>query len=147
MFSLLKIRRFAFLLLSFTLSTQSMAVASFGACHQVKAALVASLTAGAAPHQHSGGQASAILEHHSHQQSAQPDEGHHAQHAGLGGESSADGDRVKCAACAGCHLCSVVLTNPDVSVDIPALGSTSFPDLSVSRVRNVASGLERPPRA
>ena len=132
-------RRFLLLLLGVTLSVQSMAVASFGACHKTR-----TLDAGRVP---------IAAAHNSH---GDPTAGHddHGKHVAANAHSGdsedrpvQDGSRVKCAACAACHLCGAVLTAEPVVADIPTAGSTSFPDSVVPRVRNVANGLERPPRA
>ena len=142
MHSLRQFRRFLLLLLSLTLSVQAMAVASLGECHRVKA--VASLQASLAPMRAHHGEASAHRDaDHGH--------GKHgaavAQDNDAGDRPTQEASRVKCAACAACHLCSVVPTTPTVLADIPAGGSVLFPESTVPRVRNVASGLERPPRA
>lgn len=141
--SLRQFRRALFLLLSLTISAQSMAVASLGSCHQVKALAFAQASPISLTHAHHG-EASA---HH------EADHGHGKHIAAAANDNDAGdrplnvGSRVKCAACAACHVCSVVLTTQTVLADIPADGSVSFPEPAVPRVRNVASGLERPPRA
>lgn len=141
----LRFRRFALLLLSLTLSTQAMAVVSFGACHQVKALLSAAhLTVGTDAEQYAQPNTVAVT-HHSHDRNT-----HHgdAAHDSESSDSSkTEKSRVKCAACAGCHLCSAVLPAENVVADIPKTGLTAFPEFTVPRVRNVATGLERPPRA
>ena len=137
-----RFRRFLLLLLSLTLSAQAMAVASFGACHQAKA-LALSQANVATSHGHHG------------DASAHPDTEHGHDNHGVavahdedaGDRPTQDGSRVKCAACAACHLCSVVLTTETIIADIPVGGSVSFPESAVPRVRNVANCLERPPRA
>jgi hypothetical protein len=136
-------RRALLLLLSLTLSMQAMAVASFGECHRVKALAALAATVTSTTHtQH--GDASA---HHD----AATGHGKHrpaATHNNDTGErTTQDDSRIKCAACAGCHLCSAVLTDARVVADIPAAESALFPESIVPRVRNVANGLERPPRA
>jgi len=145
----LRFRRFALLLLSLTLSTQAMAVLSFGACHQVKALLSATQVVVAASvvtsaDDHSGLSTTAATLH------KQDSTAHHdtAPHDTESSDSSnGDSSRVKCAACAGCHLGSAVLPTDIVVADIPKSESTSFLEFTVPRVRNVASGLDRPPRA
>ena len=135
-------RRPLLLLLSLTFSMQAMAVASLGACHRAKA-LVSAETNVTSPHKSHSDMAA----HHASERSHGVD----GANAATGGHSkdnpSQDASRVKCAACAACHLCNVVLTTATIDVDIPAVEPTFFPESSVPRVRNVASGLERPPRA
>ena len=149
----LQFRRFVLLLLSLTLSTQAMAVMSFGACHQVKALLSATRVVVAAPAtvkvdahaEHHSGLLSIAAMHHQHDGNA-----HHgvAFHDTESSDSSnVDSSRVKCAACAGCHLGIAVLPAKIVVADIAKTESTSFLAFTVPRVRNVASGLDRPPRA
>lgn len=141
----LKFRRVALLLLSLTLSTQALAVVSFGACHQVKALLSATqLTAGAHAEHHSSATTIAVT-YHKHDSDAHRVNVAHDDEAN--DSSTTESNRVKCAACAGCHLCSAVLPADQVGADIPKSGSTSFVAFAVPRVRNVASGLDRPPRA
>lgn len=136
-------RRFLFLLLSLTLTAQSMAVASLGACHKAKAlALLSAQVNVSASHRHHDdvtAHAVSELSHNKH--------GAITTHGPDSDDSTQDGSRVKCAACAACHLCSVMLTNEATTADTPMGGPASFPESIVPRVRNVASGLERPPRA
>ena len=140
--SLRQFRRFLVLLLSVTLSVQAMAVASLGSCHRAKA-LATLQTSVVAMHAHGNGGSAHHDADHGHVK-----QGAAAVHGGDAGDRpTQDGSRVKCAACAACHLCSVVLSTPTVHADIPAGGTASFPELAVPRVRNVANGLERPPRA
>jgi hypothetical protein len=135
-------RRPLLLLLSLTFSMQAMAVASLGACHRAKALASAEVSVTSSHQSH--GDMSA---HHAGKRT----HGDDGANAATGGHSqdnpSQDASRVKCAACAACHLCNVVLTTATINVDIPAVESTFFPESSVPRVRNVANGLERPPRA
>lgn len=135
-------RRPLLLLLSLTFSMQAMAVASLGACHRAKALALAEASV-TAPHQGHGD----VAPHHAGERNHRDEDAN----VTAGGHSkdapSQDASRVKCAACAACHLCSVVLTTATVDVDIPAVEATFFPESSVPRVRNVANGLERPPRA
>jgi hypothetical protein len=138
-------RRLLLLLLSLTLSAQAMAVASLGGCHQAKT--VASTHGDvAAAHRHHD----ATLDH----PAEETDHSKHSQHGAVaahGGDaderSTQEGSRVKCAACAACQLCSVLLTAEIVLADIPAGETVSFLQSEVPRLRNVANGLERPPRA
>lgn len=140
--SLRQFRRFLLLLLSLTLSVQAMAVASLGECHRVKA--LASVQASlAAKHSHHGDASAHLDTDHGHGKRGAAT----TQSNDAGDRPAQDGSRVKCAACAACHLCSVVPTTPTVLADIPAGGSVLFPESTVPRVRNVANGLERPPRA
>ena len=126
-------RRCILLLLSLTLSTQALAVASMGACHRMKALTAVHQMVAPTAHQH----ASAAAHH---------DGSMH--HAGDHGKApTGDDTRVSCAACAACHLCSIILNNVTVAADVPVEASTRFPNIEVPRARNVASGLERPPRA
>ena len=147
----LRFRRFALLLLSLTLSTQAMAVISFGACHQVKALLSATQSAAparatvSAHAEHHSGSSTTAATHHKHDGNAHPDAVPHGTESS--DSSNGDSGRVKCAACAACHLCSAVLPMENVVADIPKTGSTSFFEFTVPRVRNVANGLDRPPRA
>ena len=140
----LRFRRFALLLLGLTLGTQAMAVASLGACHQVKALSAMQLTVGSHADQQSVADA-VDMPHHRHDS--------HAHHGAAAHDTESNGNpgdvgsRVKCAACAGCHLCSVVLPAENVLADVLTTGSTAFPESAVARARNIASGLERPPRA
>lgn len=149
----LRFRRFAFLLLSLTLSVQAMAVASLGACHRMKA--LSSVIAVAAH-----GTQHAITKYEATQAPRNPaHEMHHgssAQHdsvqAGASlnhshGDSQNDGDRVKCASCAGCVLSCAVLPDAAFAVNIPAASVTKFLESTLPRVDNIANGLERPPRA
>jgi hypothetical protein len=119
-----------------------MAVASFGACHQTKAFAAAQANRTAAHQHHDVASAHSDAEH-IHDK--------HAAVSALGNNSSdpttQDGSRVKCASCAACHLCSALLSAETDVVDIPTGGSVAFPESEVPRIRNVASGLERPPRA
>jgi len=135
-------RRCLLLLLSLTLSAQAMAVASFGACHRAKPLASVEMSVSASRQHHGDSVA---------HQAGERNNGHHSADSVANGYPKdggpQDASRVKCAACAACHLCSVVLTNETVAVDIPAGESTSFPQVAVPRVRNVANGLERPPRA
>lgn len=130
------------LLLSLTLSAQAMAVASFGACHRAKALASVETSVSVSRHHHGDAVAHHTGERDDGHQSADSVANSHPKDGG-----AQDSSRVKCAACAACHLCSVVLTNETIAVDIPAGESTSFPEAAVPRVRNVANGLERPPRA
>ena len=136
-------RRALLLLLSLTLSMQAMAVASFGECHQGKA--LASMAAAVASTKHAlhdDGAAHHVTE------TGHGERGAAVGHNNDSGDRPAkDGSRIKCAACAGCHLCSVMLIDATVVADIPTAESASFPESEVPRVRNVANGLERPPRA
>ena len=143
----IRFRRFALLLLSLTLSTQAMAVVSFGACHQVKALLSATQVAvvSVALASHHFGLSSTAATHHEHDSSSQQGAASHDTESS--DSSNGDSSRVKCAACAGCHLVSAVLPAENVVADIPKAGSTSFLEFIVPRARNVASGLDRPPRA
>lgn len=137
-------RRFLLLLLSLTLSAQSMAVTSLGACHNLR-------TLGALSSQ------VAVANSHHHESAASlhggplGKHGHESVADAHGGDTQnravQDGGRSACAACAACHLCTVVLPSSPLVVDIPVDGAASFPESAVPRVRNVASGLERPPRA
>ncbi|GEM_PF-4118984 len=135
-------RRPLLLLLSLTFSMQAMAVASLGACHRAQALASAEVSV-TSPHQRHGDMAA----HHDGERN-QGDDGANAATGEHSKDSpSQDPSRVKCAACAACHLCSVVLTSTTIAVDIPDGDSTFFPESIVPRVRNVANGLERPPRA
>lgn len=148
-----RFRRYLLLLLSLTLSVQAMAVASLGACHQVKALALASANIASANiasvHDHHADQpAHRAAEHrHGHSHSHSEQAAHVALNTDADERPAEDDGRVKCPACATCHLCSVLLTTPTVLADVPAGGSVSFVESTVPRVRNVASGLERPPRA
>ncbi len=136
-------RRALLLLLSLTLSMQAMAVASFGECHRAKALAALAATVASTPHtQHGDATAhyDATTGHDKHQPAA-------THNNDTGDRPAHDGSRVKCAACAGCHLFSVLLIDASVVADIPVAESASFPESEVPRVRNVANGLERPPRA
>ncbi len=136
-------RRALLLLLSLTISMQAMAVASFGECHRVKALAALAATVTSTTHTQRGvslAHHDAATGHGEHQSTA-------AHNNDTGDGSTQDDTRSKCAACAGCHLCSAVLSDATVVADIPAAESASFPESAVSRVRNVANGLERPPRA
>ncbi len=137
-------RRLLFLLLSLTLSAQSMAVASLGACHKVKAlALLSAQVSVSASHRSHGDVATQHGSAHVHGK-----QGAVAAHSGDSEDrSTQDGGRVKCVACAACHAFSVVLPTETALADIPVSGSVSFPESASPRVRNVANGLERPPRA
>ena len=149
----LRFRRFALLLLSLTLSTQVMAVISFGACHQVKALLSATQPAVAAP---AKATVSAHAEHHfgvlttaatPHKHDRNAHHGTAPHDAESSDNSNGDSSRIKCSACAACHLCNAVLPTESVVADIPKTELMSFFEFTVPRVRNVASGLDRPPRA
>lgn len=134
---LVRFRRLIILLLSVTLCTQAMAVASLGACHRMQAlTAMTAMQMMAAPMAHDHADAS-IAHHAAAMHHADPD----------GTVPASDGDRVSCAACAACHLSSVILNNVNISTDIPVAAATVFADANLARVRNVASGLERPPRA
>lgn len=136
-------RRALLLLLSLTLSMQAMAVASFGECHRVKALAALAATVTSTTHtQHGDASAhrDAATGHDKHQSAV-------AQNNDAGDLPAQDNNRIKCAACAGCHLCSALLSDATVGADVPAAESASFPESAVPRVRNVANGLERPPRA
>lgn len=144
MTSLHRFRRFIFLLLSLTLSAQAMAVASMGACHRMNS-LTKSHRIAASAHDHA-----AAAGHHLHAhggETAVPDS-NGVQAADSGGTStSGDNGRGSCAACAACHVASAILNSELDLIDIPRCGSVMFPALEVARLRPVASGLERPPRA
>ena len=130
---LIPFRRCILLLLSVTLSMQVMAAASFGSCHRVKALIEVN-------------QADAPPAHHHADSTAHHDGSMH--HADSSDKAPASDDaRVSCAACAACHLSSVIANGVNVTAAVPIAGATIFPDTEVARVRNVASGLERPPRA
>ena len=133
MINLLQFRRCTLLLLSLTLSAQAMAVASLGSCHRMKAMM--------ALHQ------MVTPDAHHHADSAEHHDGsmHHAD--GNGKAPTNDDARGGCAACAACHLSSVILNTEHPVADVPLPGGTTFPHTDVPRARNVASGLERPPRA
>ena len=90
-------------------------------------------------------------------QVAEPMAHHHAdsQAHGDGPMHHADSSRtapanddtsVSCAACASCHMSGAIPSRMIVSADIPVADATTFADTEVPRARNVASGLERPPR-
>ena len=130
-----KFCRIILLLLSLTLGAQAMAVASFGACHRMKAIAL-------------------ISEHHS----TPPAAHHHVddaahdclamQHDDSSNKAPADdGTRASCTACAACHVSSFILNDHTVAAYIPVARATVFPDNEVARAFNVESGLERPPRA
>ena len=133
MIYLSQFRRCFLLLLSLTLSAQAMAVASVGACHRMKA-----LTA---VHQ-----AAEPTAHH-HADAAAHDDGsmHHADATGK--SPASDDTRLSCAACAACHLCAVMPNVEIALTDNPIASAAIFLDTDVARARNVASGLDRPPRA
>ena len=131
----IKFCRVILLLLSLTLSAQAMAVASFGACHRMKA-----LSLTAAHHV-------ALPAVHHHIDSAAHD-GAAMHHADSSGPVPADdGSRASCAACAACHVSNFILNDDSVTAHIPVASPTVFLDNEVARARNVASGLDRPPRA
>lgn len=142
---LLRFRRFALLLLSLSLTTQAMAAASFASCHRVQALLSATQLTASAPDQHRSRSISAAVTHHQHGSFAHHGDTAHDLESSHGSKS--EKSRVKCAACAACLLCSVVLPTENGLADVPKAASTSFLEFTVPRVRNVASGLERPPRA
>lgn len=135
-------RRALSLLLSLTLSMQAMAVASFGECHRARALASAAATVAVTQAQYSDSTA-----HHAAEARHEKHRGAAAHNTDSSDRPTQDDSRIKCAACAGCHLCSVVLIETTVVADIPATDSASFPESAVPRVRNVANGLERPPRA
>ena len=138
----LRFRRFALLLLSLSLSTQAMAVTSIGACHQEKALLFATqLTTPAHAEHHSRSNAT----HHQHDSNLHHGDTAHDQEPNHSSRTDISG--IKCAVCAGCHLCNVVLPAEIEVADIPNTGPTVFLELTFPRVRSVASDLERPPRA
>ena len=140
-----RFRRFALLLLSLSLCMQSMAVTSLGACHQVKALSSAAQVVGGAHAQHDARLNAKAVTHHDDQSSAHHDD---AIHDMQGSDSSkTDKNRAKCAVCAGCYVCSGVLPAENLMADISKSKSAIFHEVTVPRVRNVASGLERPPRA
>jgi len=70
----------------------------------------------------------------------------HSTHSGDKPPSS-DNSRDSCAACAACHVANAILNSELDLIDIPKSGTATFPVVEVSRLRQVASGLERPPRA
>ena len=129
----IKFCRFIVLLLSLTLSAQAMAVASLGSCHRMKALTAVHQVSEPTPHHHADSEA-----HHDGSM-------HHAESSGKAPAS--DDTRGSCAACAACHMSSVITSSVIVLAYIPIRGATIFPDMEVPRARNVASGLERPPRA
>ena len=136
---LIPFRRCILLLLSVTLSMQLMAAASFGACHRVKALIEVQEV-------HKAHEVAAPPAHHHADSTAHHDGSMH--HADSSDKAPAgDNTRVSCAACAACHLFSVIGNGVNVTTALPVAGAASFPDTEVARVRNVASGLERPPRA
>ena len=139
---LIPFRRCILLLLSVTLSMQVMAAASFGACHRVKALIEVQEV-----HKvHKAHEVAAPPAHHHADSTAHHDGSMH--HADSSDKLPASDDaRVSCAACAACHLSSVIANGVNVTAAVPVAGAASFPDTEVARVRNVASGLERPPRA
>lgn len=130
---LFRFRRCILLLLSLTLSAQAMAVASLGVCHRMQALAAAHRVAAPVAHHH----ADSVAHEHGSM--------HHADPSNTAPAS--DDTRVGCAACAVCHLASAMPGALTVAADIPVAGSTRFPLIDIARVRNVASGLERPPRA
>lgn len=135
-------RRCLFLLLSLTLGVQAMAVASFGECHQAKALASVAATVATTHGQHSD-----AVAHHTAEAGHEKHGAAAAQNFDIDNQSTQDSSRIKCAACAGCHLCSVILISAMVLADIPVAELASFPESTVPRLRNVANGLERPPRA
>lgn len=137
-------RRFLLLVLSLTLTAQSMAVASLGACHKANAlALLSAQLNVSASHRHHQNVSSQLDSTRGYSEHvAVPAHGQDSDD-----DSTRDGSRAKCAACAACHLCSVILTSASITADTPMGGSVSFPESIVPRARNVANGLERPPRA
>ena len=140
-----RFRRFALLCLSLTLSTQAMAVASFGACHTVKAVLSATQLAAYTHLEHEARLNAPAASVHNHGSDAHQDGA--ASESQSSDSSTSEKGRVKCPACAGCHLFNVVLPAESAVADIPKAESAAFAEFIVPRVRNVASGLERPPRA
>jgi hypothetical protein len=136
-----RFRRYILLLLSLTLSAQAMALASLGACHRMKALVAIEQVVLAMPH-HGSSNA-----HHHADSAAHDASSTHDADSGASGTGSGDDKRVSCAACAVCHLASAIPSTLTVAADIPVAGSSSFPRMDVPCARNVASGLERPPRA
>jgi len=130
-----KFCRVILLLLSLTLSAQAMAVASFGACHRTKALALISVYQVTLP----------TADHHVDSAAHHGAPMHHADSSSKA--PADDGKRLSCAACAACHLSSFILNGDSVAVDIPVAPATVFPNSELARARNVASGLERPPRA
>ena len=116
-----------------------MAAASFGSCHRVKALIEVQEV-------HKAHEVAVPPTHHHADSTAHHDGSMH--HADSSDKALAgDNTRVSCAACAACHLFSVIGNGVNVTTALPVAGAASFPDTEVARVRNVASGLERPPRA
>ncbi len=130
---LFRFRRCILLLLSLTLSAQAMAVASLGACHRIKAMTTVQEPVLAAAHHH--GDAAA------HHDGAV----HHAD--AVNTSPWTEEARLSCAACAACHATSIIPNTETSLPDALVADATIFPDTDVPRARNVASGLERPPRA
>lgn len=130
---LFRFRQCIFLLLSFTLSAQAMAVISLGACHRAKVMTTVQASAPSGAHHHAEAAA------HPHTSM------HHADSTGKA--PVADDARQSCAACAACHMASIIPN--DVMILLGPLVATAaiFPNTDVPRARNVANGLERPPRA
>jgi hypothetical protein len=130
-----KFCRIILLLLSLTLSAQAMAVASFGACHRMKALALIAVHHVTLPTSH----------HHVDSAAHDGAAMHHAESSST--VPADDGSRVSCAACAACHVSSFILNDDSVTAHIPVASPTVFQDNEVARARNVASGLDRPPRA
>jgi hypothetical protein len=140
-----RFRRFIFLLLSLTLGAQAMAVVSMGACHRMKSLTALPHVAMASAHDHSDSATHHMYAQIGEKMAHRSGAAHDTESGGTA--PSGDDSRVSCAACAACHLSSVILNTEIELTDIPGSGAAAFPDAEVPRTSNVASGLERPPRA
>ena len=148
MFKRAPIRLLISLLLSITLGAQAFAVSSFKSCHQrlrVMAAPTMSHHADGSAHQH----------HHGNVMVATPESAAtdpfsiDADQMVPVAQSKqvTDKDRTACAVCVGCaHATALVYYFSNEISSFVALKTTFLP-IDLPRVRNVASGLERPPRA
>jgi ferredoxin len=148
MFKRAPIRLLISLLLSITLGTQAFAVSSFKSCHErlrLMAALSVSHETDNSTDQHHHGNFVAAK----HQSAVTNQTRGDAHQAALKAPAKqvTDKDRTTCAACAGCaHAVALVYRVSDEIAPIAA-ASTTFLPTDLARARNVASGLERPPRA
>lgn len=139
MFRRASIRLLISMSLSLTLAVQAFAVGSLKSCHQKMR-----LTTAASMHQQD-----AISSHDRHGDMASVQ---------LSGDSTQDrrsvpvkkviaSDRAACAACAGCSHAVALIPTFNIEIAPVEMSTLSFLPEYLSRVRNVANGLERPPRA
>jgi hypothetical protein len=148
MFKRVPIRLLISLLLSITLGAQAFAVSSFKSCHQrlrVMVVLSVSHDTDGSAHKHHHGKVTVATPESAATDPLGSDADQTAPKAPT--KQVTDNDRTTCAACAGCAHATALVYHVSNEIALIAATKTTFLPIELPRVRNVASGLERPPRA